>query len=271
MREMEILRFPREVKFAEVDYFIATRLTHGATHLTAQASALASYAWSPNDEATRRHIRQILQHSGFDFARQTRKAGRIQHEWQLVASIFHTWYGLEAGGHQERRGGASLSKAIAVVAAHSKGRGTSEANLWRLWQRYKDVAHIVTAACAVCRQVRLKFARKPFALPGFTPTQFLPVQMIMLMPELVVAVAIAFERQGLEGAGHAQSELPLDPETVWRIPADINVAALSPPEKPIIKEYLITLNQRRAGNRGKALVSKTTPIFQVSSGHAPSS
>ena len=255
MRVMEIPRFPRELQFTECGHFIVTRMSQRDILWPDHASALVGYAWAPNDEAARIQVTQVLRNPDRDFQRQTRKAGRIQHEWLRVADIFHHWYDLKTGGHQERRGGPSLSKAVALVASHSKGRGASEANLWRLWERYKDVAHIVAAACAICREVRKRSGDKPFGPSGFAPSQFMPIQMMMLMPNLVLAVALEFERHGLEGTCHPQREPPLDSATVWRIPLDINVEGVHPPARSIPTDYLITLNKRRAGNRGKAHAS----------------
>jgi hypothetical protein len=90
--------------------------------------------------------------------------------------------------------------------------------------------------------------------------QFIPFQMAMLMPDLVLAVALEFERVGLSVVPHARSQPALDPEALWRIPPDINVAPLPPPTRQIRAQDLVVLHNRRAGNRGKANVRKTTPV-----------
>jgi hypothetical protein len=95
---------------------------------------------------------------------------------------------------------------------------------------------------------------------GLRFDQFIPFQMTMLMPDLVLAVALEFQRVGLSVVPHARNEPTLDPETLWRVPADINVASLPPPTRKIRAQDLVVLNDRRAGNRGKANAPTTTPV-----------
>jgi hypothetical protein len=92
-------------------------------------------------------------------------------------------------------------------------------------------------------------------------SQFIPFQMTMLMPDLVLAVGLEFERVGLSAVPHGRTEPILDRATVWRIPPDISVAPLPPPTRKIRPQDLVVLNNRRAGNRGKANVPRTTPVF----------
>jgi len=82
--------------------------------------------------------------------------------------------------------------------------------------------------------------------------------MAMLMPYFVLAVALEFERYGLSVVPHARTEPALDLETLWRIPSDINVAPFPFLIRTIRAQDLQVLNTRRAGNRGKAKVPKTT-------------
>ena len=49
------------------------------------------------------------------------------------------------------------------------------------------------------------------------------------MPELVISVALTIEKYGLEFIAHGRAEPLFDPETLWRIPTDINVAPISFP------------------------------------------
>jgi hypothetical protein len=74
--------------------------------------------------------------------------------------------------------------------------------------------------------------------------------MAMLMPDLVLAVAMGFERYGL--GSEARPERAFDPNTFWRIPAGINVLPISPPIRKLRPQDVIVLNSRRAGNRGRA-------------------
>ena len=76
--------------------------------------------------------------------------------------------------------------------------------------------------------------------------------MALLMPDFVLAVAMEFERYGLRAASKARAESALDPDTLWRIPADINVVPVTPPTGPLGPQDIVVLNNRRAGNRGRA-------------------
>jgi hypothetical protein len=70
----------------------------------------------------------------------------------------------------------------------------------------------------------------------------------MLMPDLVLAVALAFEQKG---SNHPEGNEPkLNPETVWHFPAGINVAPVPPPPRKVGGEDITIPNAQRAGNRG---------------------
>jgi hypothetical protein len=84
--------------------------------------------------------------------------------------------------------------------------------------------------------------------------------MALLMPELVISVAMDIEKYGLEFISNVGAKPLFDPETLWRIPADINVAPISLPVRNITVSDLVVLNARRAGNRGQANRRRTTPV-----------
>jgi len=116
----------------------------------------------------------------------------------------------------------------------------------------------VTAAALIAAEVQKRFADRPQRPQGLNPTQFIPFQMAMLMPDLVLAVAMEFEPYGLGIASNARKESALDPETLWRIPADINVTPFPLLMRKLRPQDKAVLNNRRAGNRGRA--NKTTPV-----------
>ena len=118
----------------------------------------------------------------------------------------------------------------------------------------------MTAATLICSESRSAFTRKPFGPSGLAWNQLIPFQMAMLIPDLVIAVALNFEDLGLSFVPHALAEPTLDPETLWRIPPDINVVPVPPPVRKIRAQDVVVLNKRRAGNRGKRKVRKTTPV-----------
>jgi hypothetical protein len=259
MRVMDILSFPHLIEIRDLETLFAARLNQEVVMWPCQAIPLLGYMCYPNDEAARSSFSSLLRSwSDFEGPGQPPvppKLGRIQSDWLKVADIFHSYCDLIDGQHQERRGGPSIGKAITLVAANAKSRGTGEANLWKLWADYKDVAHLVTAATLVCAEVRTRLRG---GSPRLNPTQFVAFPMAFLMPDLVLAVAQEFEHLGRAQGSDPRSEPALDPHTYWRIPNDINVAPLPPPPRKLRLQDIKVLNERRAGNRGRA--NKTTPV-----------
>lgn len=257
MRVMEIPPFPRHIEITDLEPLFAKRLNQETAMWPNQAIPLLGYMCHPNDEAARHDLRTLLcSWTNYEDATQAplpRGLGRIQSNWLKVSDIFHLYCDLIHRNHQKPRGGPSIGKAITLVAANAKSRGTGEANLWKLWSDYKDVAHLVTSAVLVCAEVRKRLKGKPTKL---SPTQFVPFNMALRMPDLVLAVALEFELLGHAQGSGPWSEPALDPDTCWRIPDDINVAPIPPPFRKIRPEDITTLNERRAGNRGRG--TKTT-------------
>jgi hypothetical protein len=264
MRLMEIPGFPRKIEILDLDCFFRSRLGETVVMWPEQAIPLLGYMCYPTDLHARANLMRTLvswQKASEDSPPTIpKRLGRIQHNWLRVADVFHHYSDLVAGGHQARRGGASLGKAITLVAANARIRGTEAATLWKIWSAYKDVAHLVAAATFICAEVRTRFRNQQISSSGLSANQFLPFQMAMLMPDLVIAVALGFERLGLGVVTHTRTEPTLDPATLWRIPPDINVVPISPHIRKIRGQDLAVLNKRRAGNRGKAKVRKTTPV-----------
>jgi hypothetical protein len=265
MRVMEIPLFPRRIEIPDLDHFFRARLGQTVVMWPEQAIPLLGYMCCPNDGGARDDF--VLTLRTWPEASEDvpptipDKLGRVQNDWLRVADVFHTHWDLTAGQHQARRGGASIGKAITLVEAKAKSWGTKASKLWKIWSTYKDVAHLVAAATLICVEARIKSRNQPFGLCGLSVNQIVPFQMAMLMPDLVLAVALEFERHGLSVVPQARTEPTLDPDTLWRIPPDINVAPISPPTRKLGARDLMILNNRRAGNRGKAKVRKTTPIF----------
>jgi hypothetical protein len=262
MRAMNIPPFPSTIDVRDLGYLLSTRLSVTQVMWPEQSIALLGYMCHPNDEAAQENLRRILRswpdHSGPGRPPVPDKLRRIQADWLKVADIFHCYCDLIEGQHQKRRGGPSIGKAITLVSANAKNWGTGEANLWELWGAYKDVAPLVTAATLICAEARVRFRERPPGPSGLSVTQFVPFQMALLMPDLALAVAMEFERYGLNPASDARSEPALDPDTHWRIPDDINVVPMPPPIRKLRRQDTVVLNNRRAGNRGRA--NKTTPV-----------
>jgi hypothetical protein len=256
MRVMEISPFRRNSEITDFNYFLRTCLSQIIVRRPDQAIQLLGYMCFPNDEEERHALMQTLRSWAMEpelgHIIIPRKLPRIQHEWLLVADIVHLHFDLTTGQHQARRGGPSIGKAITLAEANTKSRGTGASSLWKHWSTYKDVAPLVTAATLICDEARRSYRQQRFGPFGLQYTQLLSFQMALLMPDLVIAVALEFERVGLSTVPAGYTEPALDPQTLWRIPPDMNVVAVPPPSRAIRPQDLRILSNRRAGNRGRS-------------------
>jgi hypothetical protein len=259
MRFMEIRGFPgSKIQLTDLGWLIKVRVTKDLIFWPDQAVPLVGYMAWPN--AAEMRERWLNAHRCDDQAAIKALAAKlkiVQQHWARVADIVHLHYDLSQGQHQKRRGGASVGKAIALIDANAKSKGTGAAKLWEIWKRYKDAAHLVTAAVLVSAEAQTRNRNEPY---GIRLHQFQPYRMALLMPELVIAVALTIEKYGLEFVTHSRAEPPFDPESLWRIPTDINVAPISLPVRKITISDVVLLNARRAGSRGQANRRKTTPV-----------
>ena len=145
------LSFPDpRIQITEVEALIKGRLIGGVGVWSDQAVPLLGYMAWPNAaasrdrwlEADRRNDQPVV--NAF-----VRKLKLTQQHWARAADIVHLHYDMTSGGHQKRRGGPSVGKAIFLVDAIAKSKGTGTAKLWEIWKTYKDVAHLVAAAVLV--------------------------------------------------------------------------------------------------------------------------
>lgn len=163
---------------------------------------------------------------------------------------------MATGGHQSRRGGPTISKAVHLAAKNTRSLGTSEPTFWSAWQAFKDVAPLVTATILVWDNARRVFRNEYLGAfrthddaEPITLEDLSPFHIALLMPDLVLAVGRSFEEFALAIGG--RSDAGLDQEALWRIPADINVVPVPAPRRTIRVEDTRILNARRAGNRGR--------------------
>jgi len=256
LRVMDLPPFPRKIEIPDLENFIRTRLSNAELVSPHHAIPLVGYMSWPNDEVARADLEGTLW-SWLDTSQGVpppvpARLSRLQANWERVADIFHIYCDLVGGGHQERRGGPSIGKAITLVDEKATSWGTSETTLWEHWKAYKDVAHLVTAASLICLEARRIYYARPLGPIGLPATQIVPFQIALLMPDFVLAVAMEFERLGLGTTSNIRADSALDPETLWRIPSDINVVPVTPPPRPLSTQDIVVLNNRRAGNRGRA-------------------
>jgi hypothetical protein len=247
-----------KIQLTDLGWLIKDRVTKDLVLWPNQAVPLVGYMAWPNAAETRG--RWLNAHRCDDQGAINALAKElkiIQQHWARVADIVHLHYDLTQGHHQQRRGGASVGKAIALIDANAGSKGTGAAKLWEIWKKYKDAAHLITAAVLVSAEVQTRNRQEPYRIRLH---QFQPYRMALLMPELVISVALTIEKYGLEFIAHGRPEPLFDPETLWRIPTDINVAPISLPVRKITIADVVVLNARRAGNRGQANRRKTTPV-----------
>jgi hypothetical protein len=165
MRYMEISPFPdRPIDLTDLGSFIKQRLIGDVVVLPEQALALVAYMAWPNDVAARgrwldanRAVSDQSELNGL-----SRKLRLIQQHWARVADIVHHHFDFDRGQHQKTRGGASVGKAIALIAATAKSKGTGAAKLWDIWKSYKDVAHLITAAVLISGEAKVRHQKEPY-------------------------------------------------------------------------------------------------------------
>jgi hypothetical protein len=75
-----------------------------------------------------------------------------EHAASLLVSTARSPEGRQHDHCPLRRGGSSVGKAISLIDANAKTKGTGTAKLWEIWKTYKDVAHLVMAAVLVARR-----------------------------------------------------------------------------------------------------------------------
>jgi len=266
MRTMSIPPFPDRVEIADIAAFTNARLA-GEFKLSQQGSALAGYMFYPTSEVARASFGSALRASSDSLRLNLKGMRRIQYRWLRVADVLHLYYDTAIGGHQARRGGPTISKAVHLAAKNTKSLGTSEPTFWSAWKAFRDVAPLVTATVIIWDNARrvskseyLGAFRTHDDAEPITLDEFLPFHIALLMPDFVLAVAKSFEDFALTKVTR-RVDAGLAPETLWRIPEDINVVPVPPPPRTIRVEDTRILNVRRAGNRGRRNRQQTEGPF----------
>jgi hypothetical protein len=291
MRFMNIPPFSEDAakQLGDIDSLIKQRMVANVALRSEQSLRLISYMAWPNDEIVREewmrvHIvsptseRNIQvrderpsetkdQQSDTLWATTARsdkvflkKLKLIQQHWASTASILHIHYDMAQGGNLPRQGGASIGKAIHLIAERAKAKGTRKSKLWEIWGRYKDVSHLVTAAVLIARELWHRSKAGNWPLPS---ARFQIVHISDLFPDLILAVALTLEKYGLEAPVYGKKEPLFDQATLWRIPMNIGLTSVPLPDQKLRKTDISLLRARRAGNRGRrAAPPKTTPVSE---------
>jgi hypothetical protein len=177
-----IPRFEEKIEIPDFEFFVRSRLSQAIVIWPEQAFALIGYMGWPNDPQARAAFVAIVRGWPQGSTSMPPRLRQIQFDWAAVADIFSLHCDLTVSGRQRRRGGPSIGKAIELAAALSRSKEMGKANLWSRWGAYKDVAHLVTAAC---------LAR---------PTISLTVLTVIGSPASARLMASCFAISGVDGA-----------------------------------------------------------------------
>ena len=251
MRGINIPPFPRKFENPNLENLFRVRLSTTVVMWPDQALPLLCYMCFPNDEAARDDLLSTLWswEDASEPPATLDKLRRIQADWLRVADVFHLYCDLI-----EASTSSDVADQVLAKPSHSSQRRQKTGERGNpnsgSFGRPTSVAHLVTAASLVRQEVRNRYSAGPPGSLGLSPTQFVPFQMAMLMPDLVLAVAMEFERYGL--GSDACPEPAFDPDMLWRIPAGINIVPVPLPIRKLSPQDIIVLKNRRAGNRGRA-------------------
>ena len=248
MRMMNIRTFESVPAYDDLGEFIRGRMLADYVVSSHQAVPLVAYMAWPNDTEARDAWYEAHICSDWEGVEALSKQLMIiQRNWGKVGDIFHQCFDLSRGKHQLKRGGASVGKAIALTEANVREKGSAHAQLWKIWAKQKDVAHLITAAVVVASEAQYRHRLAPY---GAKLHQLQPFRIAMLLPELVLSLGMSFQEFGLSEIPHGRTEPLLNPETLWRIPADIGLQPIEPAIRGITDSNKQMLKARRAGNRG---------------------
>jgi hypothetical protein len=128
----------------------------------------------------------------------------IEKMWAPVADVFQRVVDMTDDSRLKSRGGASISKAVSLCETDRKGR--SQAQSYRLWRRFHDVAHLIAAGAILASNA-----------PDGEPSRSI-LSAIWHAPDALVSIAAGFEVFGLSQTPHGQTVPVLSPDTIWHIP-----------------------------------------------------
>jgi hypothetical protein len=125
----------------------------------------------------------------------------IEMGWQAAADIFGRLIDMAAEKGLQLRGGPSIAKAIGLCELDKTYK---RAQFERFWTRFRDVAHLITAAAVLAEPQN-----------GLGRSIFLSA---WLSPDAVIGIADAYEDFGLRNKSHGAADTILPSKTTWRMP-----------------------------------------------------
>jgi hypothetical protein len=178
------------------------------------------------------------------FSPMMEKLVRIQNRWQRVADVMQMVIDIHHDKRGPIRGGASISKALDVLQNYNALPVKSR--LSRDWSDFRDVAHLVAAAAAIAAAGQQRTDQVE-AGALLTP--------VLYVPEVVLALGLAYQRFGLSFRPHGGSAPIISSETSWRIPDEKDPAILPLPVRRLSDaDFDYLSNKRRAASK-----RRTTP------------
>jgi hypothetical protein len=262
---MRAMKLPQLVIPDSLDFAVGlyTSRLRSALRVSVQASAfLTAYLAWPNDEQKRnswvatilaRSLKEKKSESGSIFESLgglkavaepafDSLAGElrvIQSKWTPVADVFLRIVDMADDDRIRLRGGASISKAIALCEYEKEGR--SHAQLYRLWKQFHEVAHLIAAGAIIAGGVTQGGSdRSIFSAVWYSP-------------DAVLGIAAGFEQFGLSLALHGRTASVLPANTTWRLPAHCCPSVSFLVKRRLSDSQIDFLNARRAT---KAHISK---------------
>jgi hypothetical protein len=270
MRGMNLPPLPRPSSDVESCWTLYLSRIAGAMPLPEASQLLVAYMAWPNDEEERNQwmataiaffvagqvpaswpgqdvfqlfggLRAVADSS---FSPMMEKLVRIQNRWQRVADVMQMVIDIHHDKRGPIRGGASISKALDVLQNYNALPVKSR--LSRDWSDFRDVAHLVAAAAAIAAAGQQRTDQVE-AGALLTP--------VLYVPEVVLALGLAYQRFGLSFRPHGGSAPIISSETSWRIPDEKDPAILPLPVRRLSDaDFDYLSNKRRAASK-----RRTTP------------
>ena len=116
-----------------------------------------------------------------------------------------------------------------------------------VWSEFRDVAHILAAGAYLAHCAVERGEKRAHSI----------LSAILLVPEIVVALAIAFQKFGLTTIPHGRRTPIFDPETLWQLPETHVPEKLFLPVRVLTPRQIDLLQARRASKKYKPSPSRS--------------
>jgi hypothetical protein len=153
-----------------------------------------------------------------------------------AGSVLHLIWAMEAHHRTQLTGGASVSKAIAVIREYPVWSGNmSERSLWTAWSRYKSTAHLCAAFTFVFHEA--------FRAPVGEADERLKTAYDQNL-HITLSLAATYERFGSGFTPWGSKRPLLDPGNIWVLRGIQADETFIPP--PLLPEMLTVAERHKA-------------------------